>query len=273
MSTKIFGKYRYSRSRSILQPGDLVKVIDYEGNYNFFRLGRKEPMGGFTVQYTSAADGIAAGAASSFSEYRFTEPGQEGRLFQFRPIVFAVRRGNEALSPGRGIFAPIPDIFAVPPLPPPPPPIPALDTHIPMGVAAQLRHPAGTWRWGTDFKRDINVPTPGGPVPNPAVGGVDGGFLEAPLAPFIDDPSELWDFFTMFGHTMEVRLINRTDYFWPPGLMIGGAGDTKDYFVTLMGAKYILLELPAAIVDKLEKRTLDYQPVVIGGIPTVTTRA
>ena len=246
--------------------GDIVKLIDYEGNYNVFQIGRKEPMGDMTVQFTNVADGIAAGAASQFAEFRFVEPGQEGRLFHFRPFLYAVVRAN-----GRIVFAGIPDNVMIPfnALPP----IGNL-LHIPMGAAIQLKHPAGDWRWGTDVKRNVTVTTPGGVVITTlGVGGVDGGFLEAPLVPFIDDPSDLWDIYTMFGHTIEIRMVNRSNFFWPPGAVMGDAADVKDYFVSLLGAKYVLLDVSDEIVRKVEKREIDYQPIVIGGIPTVTTKA
>lgn len=264
---KVIGKYAYGRGRSMLDTGALIKLIDYEGNYNVFKLGRKEPMGDMTSQFTNAVDGVAAAAASEFAEFRFVEPGQEGRLFHFRPYLFAVMRTGMAY-PGRVLFPAIPDNIMVPIMVPPP------SVSIPMGAAIQLKHPAGDWRWGTDVKRDVVVTTPGGVVITTAgVGGVDGGFLEAPLVPFIDDPSDLWDIFTIFGHTIEMRLVNRSNFFWPPGFPMGGANDNKDYFISLIGAKYVLLDVEDEIVRKVEERRIEYQPVVIGGIPTVTTKA
>lgn len=273
---KLYGNYAYSRGRSFLDTGAIVKLIDYEGRYNVFKIGRKEPMGNLVAQFTSTGNPIPAGGASNFAEFRFTEPAQEGRLFQFRPIVFGVNRNNHATLPRRLVFSGIPDNVFVPA-------IPAVNTDylrasIPMGVAIQVQHPAGDWRWGTDQKRDVVVTTPGGVTMTSAgVGGVDGGFLEAPLAPFLDDPSDLWDMWTIFGHTVAIRMVNRTDFFWPPGVAIGDAvgapPDNRDYFVALIGAKYVLLEVSEAIKKKVEDREIHYQPIVIGGIPSVTTRA
>jgi hypothetical protein len=266
MTLKIFGKYSYSRGRSMLNTGEIIKLIDYEGNFNIFKIGRKESLGNMMVQLTKSgvSGNIVPGAASEFTEYRFVEPAQENRLFQFRPELFAVRRID-----GRLLYAAIPDIPVTPANAPPPAP----DT-IPMGVSLQVKHPGGTWRWGTDVKRDVQVTTPGGVViTTPGVGGVDGGYLEAPLAPLIDDPSSLWDLFTLFGHTFEFRIINRTNFFWPPGFDIGGASDNKDYFVSLNGARYLLVDVSEAIKEKVLNREIDYDPVVIGGIPTVTTKA
>ena len=256
---KIFGKYDYSRARGFLRTGTIVKVIDGEGNWNVFTIGRREPIGSQVVAMTSGATGIVAGASTGFAEFKFVEPGQENRLFHFRPILFAVRR-----SDGRFIFPHIPDKT----------PGGAGDEEIQMGVSIQLKDPAGTWRWGTDIKRDVLVnPTPAVLITNQGIGGVDGGFLEAEMAMFLDDPSELWDVFTLFGHTIEFRLNNRTNLFWPPGVTIGGGGDTRDYFIALIGSKYLLLEASDALKKKVEDREIDYQPIVISGIPTVTTRA
>jgi len=258
-------KFNWSRSIALLSPGALIKLIDYEGNYNILRIGRKEPMGDMITQFTTGGDSILPGGVTEFADFRFVEPAQEGRLFHYRPILFAVRRAD-----GRFLFPNIPDMVTVPAAPAAPPD----DNQIPMGVAMQVKHPNGTWRFGTDFKRDVVVTTPGGvTITSVGVGGVDGGFIEAPLAPFLDDPSSLWDMFTLFGHTLEVRIVNRTDFFWPPGFDIGGGNDNKDYFVGLFGAKYLLLPVKQSIKDKVMKREVEYTPVVIGGIPTVTTKA
>jgi hypothetical protein len=248
----------------MLPTGDIVKIIDYEGNVNVFKIGRKEPLGNMMVRMLSASDGVVPGAASEFSEFRFTEPAQENRLFQFRPQLFAVRKTD-----GRYLYPAIPDLPMIPPNAAPP-----NNNFIPMGVSLQVKHPGGTWRWGTDVKRDVTVVTPGGvTITTPGVGGVDGGYLEAALSPFIDDPSELWDLFTLFGHTFEFRIVNRTNFFWPPGFDIGGGNDNKTYFVGLNGARYVLLNVSETIAKKVMDREIDYDPIVIGGIPSVTTKA
>jgi len=270
---KLYGNYAYSRGRSFLDTGAIVKLIDYEGRYNIFKIGRKEPMGNLVAQFVRGpANVIPVGGASNFAEFRFTEPAQEGRLFQFRPIVFAVVRSTDQVNPGRILFPAIPDNVFIPATPAAP--VSLTDT-IAMGTSIQVQHPAGDWRWGTDQKRDVVVTTPGGVTMTSAgVGGVDGGFLEAPLAPFLDDPSDLWDMWTIFGHTIAIRMVNRTNFFWPPGLDLGAfLVDNKDYFVALIGAKYVLLEVSEAIKKKVEDREIHYQPIVIGGIPSVTTRA
>jgi hypothetical protein len=274
---KLYGNYAYGRGRSFLPTGAIVKLIDYSGDYNILRVGRREPMGNMVAQFTSAGNPIPAGGASNFAEFRFTEPAQEGRLFQFRPIVFGVNRATHATLPGRVVFPGIPDNVLIPAIPAPV--VDYMRASIPMGVAIQVQHPSGDFRWGTDQKRDVVVTTPGGVVLTSAgVGGVDGGFLEAPLAPFLDDPSDLWDMWTIFGHTIAIRMVNRTNFFWPPGINLGQGApaapiDIRDYFVALIGAKYVLLEVPEAIVKKVEEREIDYQPIVIGGIPSVTTKA
>ena len=146
--------------------------------------------------------------------------------------------------------------------------------HIPMGAALQLEHPSGTKRWGTDRKFDVQVTTPGGVVITTAgVGGVDGGFLEAPLVPFIDDLSDLWDVYTIFGHTVSFRIVNRSNFYWPPGWPMGGATDNKDYFIGLTGSKFTLLEVKESIKAKVANREIEYEPIVIGGIPSVSTKA
>lgn len=268
------GNYAYSRGRSFLETGAVVKLIDYEGDYNIFKIGRREPMGNMVAQFVRGpVDTIPAGGASSFAEFRFTEPAQEGRLFQFRPVVFAVVLGSDAVTPGRVVFPAIPDNVFIPVRPGAAPVV--LRDQIPMGVSIQVQHPTGDWRWGTDQKLNVVVRTPGGvTITSPNVGGNDGGFLEAPLVPFIDDPSDLWDMWTIFGHTIAIRMVNRTNFFWPPGVALGELLiDPKDYFVALIGAKYVLLEASEIVKKKVEEREIDYQPVVIGGIPTVTTRA
>ena len=271
---KLHGNYAYSRGRSFLPTGAVVKLIDYSGDYNIFKIGRREPIGNMVVQFVrGAVNGIPPGGASGFAEFRFTEPAQEGRLFQFRPIVFAVVRGTNLTRPGRILFPAIPDNIFIP-IRAAAPPVTLIDM-ISMGVSIQVQHPSGDFRWGTDQKRDVVVTTPGGVVLTSAgVGGVDGGFLEAPLAPFIDDPSDLWDMWTIFGHTIAIRMVNRTNFFWPPGMALGALlTDDKDYFVALIGAKYVLLEASELVKKKVEDREIHYQPIVIGGIPSVTTKA
>lgn len=270
---KLLGNYAYGRGRSFLPTGAIVKLIDYSGDYNILKIGRREPVGNMVAQFTNAANPIPPGGASNFAEFRFTEPAQEGRLFQFRPIIFAVNRANHPTLPGRVTFPAIPDSIFIPATPVLPP---DLTNTIPMGVSIQVQHPSGDQRWGTDQKRNIVAVTPGGvTITSVGVGGVDGGFLEAPLAPFIDDPSDLWDMFTIFGHTIAIRMVNRTNFFWPPGVNMGAAleFDIRDYFVALIGAKYVLLEVPEETVRKVEEREIHYQPIVIGGIPSVTTKA
>jgi len=250
----------------MLETGTIVKLIDYEGNKSVFRLGMRESMSGMSSQFTTGADGIAAGAASQFSDFRFVEPGQEGRLFHFRPVLVAVVRSTDLVMPGRVLFPPIPDNIFIPPTPVVLPP----SYEFPMGISLQLKQPGGKWRWGTDLKREVRVTTPGGVlIVNAGIGGQDGGFLEAPLIPFLADLSELYDIFTIFGHIIQIRMVNRTDFFWPPGETIGLA-DTKDYFVTLVGEKFVLQDVSDEVVRKVEDREIDYQPIVIAGVPLVT---
>jgi hypothetical protein len=265
----IIDDYWYGRGRSMLASGDIVKLIDYEGNANIFRLGVREPLSGMSATYTTGADGIVAGAASQFADFKFTEPGQENRLFHFRPVVIAVVRGTDQVRPGRILFPAIPDNVFVSLNPVAGPP----SYEVPMGISIQLKQPGGKWRWGTDLKRDVVVTTPGGVVQTSAgIGGADGGFLEAPLIPFLADMDELYDIFTIYGQIIQVRLLNRTNFFWPPGETIG-LTDTKDYFVVLMGEKFVLHEVSEEIVRKVEDREIDYQPIVIGGVPQVTGKA
>jgi len=267
----IIDDYWYGRGRSMLATGIIVKLIDYEGGSGVFKLGVREPLSGMTAQYTTLVDGIAAGAVSQFADFRFVEPGQEGRLFHFRPVVIAVVRANaQALMPGRILFPPIPDnifISATPVVVPP-------SYEFPMGISLQVKQPGGKWRWGTDLKRDVTVTPPGiaAPIVNAGIGGQDGGFLEAPLVPFLADLDELYDIFTIFGHIIQIRLVNRTDFFWPPGEPLG-LTDNKDYFVTLLGEKFLLQDVTEEIVRKVEEREIDYQPIVIAGVPQVTGQA
>ena len=270
---KLVGNYAYSRGRSFLETGAVVKLIDPSGDYNILKIGRREPIGNMVAQFTNGGNPIPVGGASNYAEFRFTEPAQEGRLFQFRPIVFGVNRANHPTLPGRVVFSGIPDNIFIPATPAV---APNYTDTIMMGVSIQVQHPAGDFRWGTDQKRNVVVTTPGGVVlTSVGVGGVDGGFLEAPLAPFLDDPSEVWDMWTIFGHTIAIRMVNRTNFFWPPGVNLCAAleGDIKDYFVALIGAKYVLLEASEVVVKKVEEREIHYQPIVIGGIPSVTTKA
>lgn len=266
----IIGDYWYGRGRSMLATGDIVKLIDYEGVSAFFKLGIREPLSGMSAQYTTGADGILAGAASQFADFRFTEPGQENRLFHFRPVLVAVVRVRDQVAmPGRILFPPIPDNIFISATPVAGPP----SYEFPMGISLQLKQPGGKWRWGTDLKRDVVVTTPGGVILTSAgVGGADGGFLEAPLIPFLADLDELYDIFTIFGHIIQIRLVNRTGFFWPPGEVLG-LTDNKDYFITLVGEKFVLHEVSDEIVRKAEEREIEYQPIVIGGVPQVTSKA
>lgn len=267
----------YDRRGCFLKNDSPVRVTDYYGGSGLFMVERSESIAQHTVQFTRRIvnGGIPAGQ-TVFSEFRFTQPARENRLFEFRPFIFAVRQQliGELVGDGKLILPPTPlGITDTPGQPAPD------VTRIPMGVELVWRNPTGMARGGTDLPYNVTVdiipPAPAAPaaVVTPNVGGVNGGFVDAVLTPYADDPSDLWKMYAIYGHTIEFGIANRTNLFWNPGAVIGGNTDNKQYFIGLIGRKYLLGPCPDNIARKVEEEEIDYKTVVIGGIPIVTTRA
>ena len=251
-----------------------VKVIDYAGNSGTFMIERHESIAQHTVRYTQriANGGIPAGQ-EVFAEWRFLTPARENRLFEIRPFIFAVRHaliGEVQLGDGKLLLPPTP-LNAVP--------AGADTTRIPAGVELKWRNPTGMARVGTDLPFNVTVdiippaPAPPAAVVTPNVGGVNGGFIEAVLTPYADDVSDLWKLAAVYGHTIEFGIANRTNLFWNPGAVIGGDTDNKQYFIGIIGRKYLLGPCPDNLARKVEDEEIDYKTVVVGGVPIVTSRA
>jgi len=248
--------------------------VDYFGNTGVFMVERHESIAQHTVRYTQriANGGIPAGQ-EVFAEWRFLTPARENRLFEIRPFIFAVRdHVNEDLSVNDGkLLLPPTPLGAVPAAPD--------TTRIPMGVELRWRNPTGTARGGTDVPFNVNVdiipPAPAAPaqVITPNVGGVNGGFVEAVLMPYTDDISDIWKLAAIYGHTIEFGIANRTNFFWTPGAVLGSNTDNKQYFIGIIGRKYLLGTCPEHLAKKVEDEEIDYKTVVVGGVPIVTTRA
>lgn len=266
------GTRPYDRRAGFLYTDDIVKVVDYDGNEALFKIQRHEPIGMHSVKFTSRVvnGGITPGNRV-FADFRFLQPARENRLFEVRPILFAVRQMPlpplGTISDGRLIFAPTPMASQ-----------PGAGDFIPMGVELVWRDPAGMARGGTDleFPVTVNITAPSPPTSptTPSVGGVNGGFVEAVMVPLIDDFSDLYKMHAIYGHTIEYGIANRTDIFPPGGgVTIGGVGDNKQYFVGVVGRKHLLGPVPEEIKKKVDDEEIPYKTITIGGIPIVTTRA
>jgi hypothetical protein len=145
---------------------------------------------------------------------------------------------------------------------------------IPAGVSLKWKHPSGVSRDGTDLSFNVPVSIPPATVLNPQVGGVNSGFIEAILVPYVDDFSDMWNLYNIYGSTIELGIANRTNLV-SVGQVLGGPApaDDKDYFIGLVGRKYLLGPVSDAIKKKVEDEDIEYTSITVGGIPTVTTRA
>jgi hypothetical protein len=269
----------YDRRVCFLYTDDIVKIVDSQGNEAIFIVNRHESIAQHSVKFTSRAvagppawpnASIPAGQ-SVFSEFFFSQPARENRLFELRPFLFAVRQadiGAGVIRDGRPIFAPTPMSHVLPIAPW------DSDDHIPMGVELVWRQPTGNRRLGTDVSHDTPVDIAGvGTITTPDVGGVNGGFIDAILAPMLDDFSDLWKLNAIYGNTIEFGIANRTNLYCNPGLVVGGDGDNKQYFIGIVGRKHLLGKCPEELKRKVIDEEIDYKTITIGGIPTVTTRA
>lgn len=262
----------YDRRAGFLYTDDIVKVVDYDGNEALFIIQRHEPIAQHSVRFTSSVvnGGIPAGQRV-FADFRFLQPARENRLFEIRPVLFAVRNQafpGPAFGDGRLILPPTPlTVYGAP----------ADPNHIPAGVELVWRDPAGMARGGTDLEFPVTVnitaPSPPGIVVTPSVGGVQGGYVEAVMVPLADDFSDLYKMHAIYGHTIEYGIANRTDLFNAPGAVIGGPADNKQYFVGVVGRKHLLGPVPEEIKKKVDDEAIPYKTITIGGIPIVTTRA
>lgn len=262
----------YDRRSGFLYTDDIVKIVDFEGHEGIFTISRHESIAQHTVQFTQRiANGGLGPGQEVFAEFRFTQPARENRIFEFRPFIFAVRQLDieQVVQDGQLILPPTPLNMV---------PIPAaivdyVDDRIPKGVELRWRHPTGSARLGTDLQFPVNVVNPTGVVVTPAVGGANGGFIEAILTPYVDDFSDLWRLYAIYGHTIEFGIANRTNFFWAPGAMVGGDGDSRQYFIGLVGRKYLLGAASEEIVRRVQSEDIDYKTITVGGVPIVTTRA
>lgn len=266
----------YDRRACFAHTDSVIRVVDYAGNSGIFMVERHESIAQHTVRYTRrvANGGIPAGQ-EVFAEWRFLTPARENRIFEIRPFIFAVRdhyNEDHSVNDGKLLLPPTP-LSALPV------PVGPDLNRIPVGVNLKWKNPTGTSRVGTDLPypvtMDIIPPAPAAPaqVITPNVGGVNGGFVEAVLMPYTDDISDMWKLAAIYGHTIEFGIANRTNLFWNPGAVIGGDGDNKQYFVGIIGRKYLLGEAPDNIIKKVEDEEIDYKTIVVGGIPIVTSRA
>lgn len=262
----------YDRRSSFLYTDDIVKIIDAQGNEAVFIIQRHESIAQHSVRFTNDAvgGGILPGT-EIFADFRFLQPARENRLFEIRPFIFAVNRAVQAPPPAINVI-PGSIVSHQTPLVPP---IASPDLRfIPAGVELKWRSPAGVARDGTDLSFDVPVSIPPATVFNPLVGGVNGGFIQAILVPYVDDFSDLWKLYSIYGNTIEFGIANRTQLFGV-GQILGGsiAPANKDYFIGIVGRKYLLGPVSDEIKKKVENEDIDYESITVGGIPTVTTRA
>ena len=252
----------YDRRSGFLYTDAIVKIIDSQGNFSTFVIQRHESIAQHSVRFTTVAagGGILAGT-EVFAEFRFLQPARENRLFEIRPFIFAVKR--KGAGPIEGAI-----VQHQTPLTPSTAPATGF---IPAGVALKWKHPSGVARDGTDLSFNVPVSIPPATVLNPQVGGVNSGFIEAILVPYVDDFSDMWKLYNIYGSTIELGIANRTNLV-SAGQVLGGPADDKDYFIGLVGRKYMLGPVSDEIKKKVEDEDIEYTSITVGGIPTVTTR-
>lgn len=232
----------YDRLKYYLEPDDYIKLIDPEGNWNFYRVLKNEPMGQMTVQFADINNLVGPGGFSDPARvpFEFTEPARQNRLFQLRLTVFAVDR----------LTAEIVDIQTISPL-----------------IQVEWGHPQGSVRGGTDVADNVTM----NGILNVNVGGINGGRIPANQIYTRDDPNEVFDIWNIFGAFPDFRVFNNG-----PGAL-GGAGFPPDlpydWFLAIQGMKYILGDVKDEEREKLMKKTQEYRGITIGGIKAVTTKA
>jgi len=225
-----------------LSPDDYIKLVSPEGDWNFYRILKDEPMGLMTVQFADINNFVVPGGFSDPARvpFDFTEPARQNRLFQLRTTIFAVDRNTGQIV----------DIGTITPL-----------------VQLEWGHPQGTVRGGTDVSRNITM----NGIVNANVGGVNGGRLPANQIYTRDDPNEVFDIWNIFGSFPDFRVFNGG-----PGALGGAGGPPSlpyDWFVGIQGRKYIVGDVTDQEKESLLKKELKYRGMTIGGIKAVTTKA
>jgi len=236
----------YDRLKYYLEPDDYIKLVDPEGNWNFYRILKNEPMGQIKVQFADEVNPVLPAAFSDPERvpFEFTEPARQNRLFQLRLTVFAIDRDEGELV-DRDIIPPTAEV--------------------------EWGHPQGTVRGGTD--RPANVTMNG--IVNANIGGVNGGRIPFNQIYTRDDPNEVFDLWNIFGAYPDFRVLNQG-----PAILGGPsipppeeAALPYDWFLAIQGMKYQLGDVTDEEKEKLLTKELHYRGITIGGIKAVTTKA
>lgn len=230
----------YDRLKYYLEPDDYIKFIDPEGNWQFYRVLRDEPMGQVLVLFANAANAVAPGAFSDPARvpFDFTEPARQNRLFQLRMTLIAISRVDQILV----------DPATIAPL-----------------VEVEWGHPQGVSRGGTDVTGNVTM----NGILNAGIGGINGGRMPGNQIYTRDDPNEVFDIWNIFGAYPDFRVLNGMAA--PLG---GPAGPlAHDWYLAIQGKKYILGDVTDQEREKLIKKELKYRGITMGGIPAETTKA
>jgi len=223
-----------------LSPDDFIKIIDPEGNSNFFKVLKDEPLGQIKVPFANAANPIAPGGVSDVPRvpFDFLEPARQNRLFQIRVNIFAIDRATAVLV----------DIATIAPL-----------------FELEWGLPVGTVRGGSDITGNITM---NGIVSN-GIGGINGGRIPFNQIYTRDDLNEVFDLWLLFGTYPDFAVRNQSTF------PLGGDGGplAYDWYISIQGRKYILGDVNKEELEKILNRTQKYRGITIGGIKAITTKA
>lgn len=226
------------RMKGYLGLDEFVKMVDFEGNYSFFKIARTEPMGLVLVEFANATNTLASAAdTGSFAGFDYLQPARQNRLYQVRTMIVAIDQGSGKWLDSAEIGA---------------------------RVDLEVEHPSGTRRFGTATRQSgLTLNT----ISN-TVGGVSGGRVPPYMVPVSDMPSEVYDLWVIYGVYPAFRVSNNNE----AGLPALG-DDGYDYYIATFGMKYLVLDVSPEELDLLTAHELEYRGVTIGGVPTSTTRA
>lgn len=226
----------YDRTRYYLGIGDFVKILGFQGEAAFFKIGLSEPMSQQTVLFAdeNAAVGPAATSDSDAVSFVFNQPVQELRLAQVRPVLF----------PNTKAPAAIPPVNLIPPT-----------------IQLEASSPKSKRVMGTD---KITTVTMNG-IPN-VVGGTNGGRMPANQIRRRDDPNEVFDLWIIKGYDLAFNILNGT--LAPIG---GGLGPLQYIWSTGdQGRRYVLGKPTPEELKGLKEGVVPYRAITLGGITQVS---
>lgn len=233
--------------KEYLQPGEYLKMIDYDGNWTFFRIARAESLGTMQIKYASPDDKpnsvLASGAETGWMQLKFLQPPAENRIYQVRPFLFMEESEYGVMYP-YGVY-------------------------LPAMIKLQWKHPLGTSRGGTDESDDVTINDI-----TQTVGGPGNGYMTPHTVPLESDLNEFFDLWTVYGSYPEVNIINDSPLDLGDESSIPNGSITHDFnhYIGFTGMKYLVINVTEDEYNKLANHQIEYRARTIGGIPIVTTR-